>query len=270
MPNTPTYLRKPYAALLAQVLKGTLAHAVDYKSADKAGFLRACRENPNHVVQCKYDGWWAAVTPNGLYSKTGRLVTTEIKSNPGQIHVGEYLYGTNWAQGHPQKGMVIVHGSTTGEKGQLPTGCTWVDSYQTSMALSAGIDRLARDFEGLVLKDPITGDFLRWKKEFTGDYVLLECIKSTAKTLEGWACGSIRVGLVDKYGKVTTTMTAGGMDHEMKKDMYDNPKKYVGQVVEITGKQIFTTGKMRHPQFKRIRKDKWVGRCTIEQFKGII
>jgi ATP-dependent DNA ligase len=49
---------------------------------------------------------------------------------------------------------------------------------------------------------------------------------------------------------------AAGMDDATRKDMYQNPVKYIGATVELAHHGRQKSGALRHPQFKRLRLDK--------------
>jgi hypothetical protein len=264
----PAYLKQPFDVLMDKIRKGQLASEIVYSSLEKSAFQDQClAANEKYTVQLKYDGWFSCVTPEGVYSKTGQLKTTEIRTSDETILIAELMIGTQWSLNHLERGSAIVHGANV-ENVDLPNKCRWIESYDPVYVV-ANWDSILGNFEGFVLKNVNTGSFWRWKKPVHGDYVIIRCIPSDAGTLKGWACGSVEIGLyID--GKLTSMGTAGGFDHVMKKDMFDHPEKYVGKVVQLTGKAIFTSGRLRHPSWDRIREDKLPEQCTMKQFEGLI
>lgn len=258
---------------MRKIKTGQLANLVDYKSVSYDEFMDLCLTtvNKQYVVQQKYDGWWCAVTPDGIYTKNGLLRNTEIRSAPGIIYIGEYLFGTQWAERQPRYKQVAVYACNDVSGftfGIIPEKIFIINDFTPAYTVKYIKDVLL-DFEGLVLKDVVTGEFRRYKRAFTGDYVILRCIPSTAKTLKGWASSTVELGLyID--GQLTPVGTAGGFDHATQSVMHLNPKRFVGRVAEFEGKAVFKSGKLRHPAFSRWREDKTPKQCTLKQFEGLI
>ena len=56
-----------------------------------------------------------------------------------------------------------------------------------------------------------------------------------------------------------------GFDEETREMFSENPKSWVGRVIEIKANEIFKdTGKLRHPRFMRVREDKSALECTYK------
>lgn len=73
-------------------------------------------------------------------------------------------------------------------------------------------------------------------------------------SFEGLA-GAIRVGQVVD-GELVEVLTCSGMDMATRRDMTDNPERWIGRVVEVAFQERMPTGGYRSPQFKRLREDK--------------
>jgi ATP-dependent DNA ligase len=54
-----------------------------------------------------------------------------------------------------------------------------------------------------------------------------------------------------------------GMNMKVRKDMTENPSKYLGEVIEVKHMGIGSSGKPRHPQFSRLRSDRTVAPVSI-------
>ncbi len=54
-----------------------------------------------------------------------------------------------------------------------------------------------------------------------------------------------------------------GINEELRKDMTENPSKYIGECVEIGAMEQTKDGFYRHPQFSRLRPDKNPSECVI-------
>jgi len=53
------------------------------------------------------------------------------------------------------------------------------------------------------------------------------------------------------------------MTSNLRIDMFNNPNKYIGRVVEIRGKKMFKSGLLRHPAFNKFREDKQSKMCKF-------
>lgn len=63
-------------------------------------------------------------------------------------------------------------------------------------------------------------------------------------------------------GKLTEVTQTSGFPFELRKEFSDNPKKYIGRVVELGGYQVFASGAMRHSSFLRFREDREPKDCV--------
>lgn len=66
-------------------------------------------------------------------------------------------------------------------------------------------------------------------------------------------------------GNLTELGQASGMSDIVRRDMSNNPKKYLGQVAIIKGMERLKSGAIRHPQFVEIRIDKHPLQCIWYQ-----
>lgn len=69
--------------------------------------------------------------------------------------------------------------------------------------------------------------------------------------------GAIKFGLYDaKKKQFVEVGQCSGVNEEVRKEISDNKKKFIGQVIEFTAQERMPTGGFRHPQFLRFRDDK--------------
>ena len=63
------------------------------------------------------------------------------------------------------------------------------------------------------------------------------------------------VGGAYRDGKLTRMCKVSGMSDRLRIDTWQRPDKYIGRVFEAEGAQLFESGALRHPRFKRWRTD---------------
>ena len=118
------------------------------------------------------------------------------------------------------------------------------------------------DFVCINLEDPV--------KEYTGKEIETwpyweDDIAVTKPYYFGWK-NAMRVGLYKDNKLIEVGRVASGLTDEMRKDMANNPDKYIGQVVEIECMSIDKKeGTFRHPVFKTVRYDKNPKECIWKE-----
>lgn len=235
---------------------GEIGYSANYKSLSKVEFENSCSRNPDYVLQKKYDGWFVAITPQGMFSKSGRLINKKIKSKNAEILIGEYLWGTSWAKKNHEFKKIIVHGSNTMNP-FLPENCRWIENFNPFEF----DNNFMTEFEGAILKNPVTGEFFRYKKEMTLDYVITTCIKTVNSEFLENAISGFELGLWDGEKVVPCAKVSSGINLKLRMKAFRHPKKFLGKIVEVTGNEIYETGALRHPRLKRFRMDKRKEHC---------
>jgi ATP-dependent DNA ligase len=147
-------------------------------------------------------------------------------------------------------------------------------------------DILAGGGEGVILKrrDHKYGDERGWVKvkgEWTADVVIMgfEDAKETSRKVNGEVsmtkyaaagligairCGQKRPPQHANEGFIEIA-TVSGMTDELRKDFTNDPKAYIGRVIEIKHNGREPTGRFRHPRFKRFRSDKRPEDCVYRE-----
>lgn len=259
--------------ILDEIQTGTFHNRFPYQNIDsKNDFIRTMdNSNPEEwVVEKKYDGWFSVLCELGLFSKTGTLIHNDWKAPHGEIYVGEYLVGTQWALKRTDKTKLVIHWSNKSYGSPIPAEWGYWIPRISFNDIKTNWNEHIKNFEGLVLKNIKTRMFYRWKQEYTGDYVIIGCLPSDAVSYRGVACGAIAIGLYKNGNLQKVGTVGGGLNLTMRKDMFQHPEKYVGKVVQITGKAVFASGLLRHPNYDRIREDKLPEMCTMNQFEGLL
>jgi len=77
--------------------------------------------------------------------------------------------------------------------------------------------------------------------------------------------GAVKFGKYDKDGNLVELGECSGLTDELRKDMSENPDKYIGQAIEIGAMERTKDGFYRHPQFIRMRPDKNPSECVLEE-----
>lgn len=75
--------------------------------------------------------------------------------------------------------------------------------------------------------------------------------------------GAVKFGKYDKDGNLVELGECSGLTDELRKDMSENPDKYIGQVMEIGAMEKTRDGFYRHPVFNRMRPDKNPHECRL-------
>lgn len=125
------------------------------------------------------------------------------------------------------------------------------------------------DFEGLMYKrnneawEGGLGGIGRRKKVVTMDYVIMGFNQSDAPKYVGRMVKSIIGGLYINGVLAEVIDVGGGLNESTRTDMFKNPKRYVKQVMECEGKDVFASGALRHPSFRRLRPDKQASDCRL-------
>lgn len=236
------------------------------------------------ILQPKYDGWFAEGVIKGeylhLYSATSKpLVALPLYFNPGPgIVRGEYMYGTNRALNDPSTYLTYRLYDVRLDHMQ------YYDRYKLLVKFASAYQEACLDhkaeqkifltpnygteffsylfeevkngkLEGIVgrnFEDSTYEKIRRYKPFFSTDYIALRLEEGKGK-YEG-TTGSI-VGAQFKNGELVPICSVAGMLDSLRDDMWTNPSKYIGKVFEAVGSQMFDSGAMRHPRFRRWRLD---------------
>lgn len=263
-------------------LQGRVQNYVNFASVQEAvaaGF---------NIAQPKHDGWFAEVViENGIasiYSRQGAL--KEVRPCPefmgSAVLIGEFLVGTQRAtSGNEDGGTLIVFDclsascTVNGKPSDLV--CPRSDKYEERLEVAAAIIEsvpwakmittvpadqavhLWEQFvdeengEGIVLRhstDPYLGATVgRVKKTVTMDYVVMAVVEGGGKN-KGKA-GAVVCGLYVNGRLIEKVSVGGGWYDAERAELFAEPHRYVGRVLEVRGYQLFASGSLRHPNVVR-------------------
>jgi ATP-dependent DNA ligase len=107
--------------------------------------------------------------------------------------------------------------------------------------------------EGLVYKrigdTYIDSTVWRRKKEVTMDYIMMGVYEGAGK--HKGRLGGINGGLWVNGKAEIRCKVGGGFNDAEREDIWNNPQKYMGRVLEVKGWQLFESGAVRHPNAVR-------------------
>lgn len=256
----------------------------------------------NVIVQPKYDGRWGMLHHEEksefitLWSRHGKI--QKQINNPELINLpefkmhGEYIFGTSFAKESDLEGKFIVFDFEGNLKGYDPTlsnriafglqhvlllqqmGFNWIEMIEDDVAFGHDDVELITEIlngkrfgkvEGVVLKEAssLFGDpWVRIKPIFDMDYVIMGFNQSESASFKGKMVKSVIGGLYIK-GELTEICNVSGLANNDRAKMYTNPEDYIGKVMTCTGKDVFKSGALRHPNFLRMHPEKQPKECVL-------
>jgi ATP-dependent DNA ligase len=235
------------------------------------------------TVQLKYDGWWCRMEIiNGewkLYSRTERYISSGVfRYGCSGTFIGEYMFGTNWAQDPERRGNLYVFDCLAlngvnlvnasyrdrycllqSQKHYFPEWLRLVENFKISdrdAVWNLHVEPV-QGFEGLVyrrVQDPVDSLLLREKKVCTAEFRVNGFEEGEGKyrgSLGALVCGT------QKDPTSAEAKIGSGFTDEERQTIWDNQASYKGRWLEAEGKTIFeATGLLRHPTFLRWVSDR--------------
>lgn len=244
------------------------------------------------IIQPKYDGIWARLQKKHkdgnvlLYSRTSQVKTVFDlpKFPPETVVIGEFMYGSQWAQAPERLGKVFVF-DCVAIRGldvrhlpyseRLKFAREVVAEVQFPLELSRSFpfsyyDKVwsnlvsKRDFEGLVFRKwhtPYEDPVGRRKLDVTDEFVVLDALVGKGKN--AGRLGALVVGKFSNGVLKGLMSVGGGFSDAEREEFWHYPNRIIGAVVEVVGKARFDSGALRHPNFVRIRTDKRPEECIL-------
>lgn len=243
---------------------------------------------PWDILQLKYDGHWCRLEfdeyGNGRgYTTSDRLeveLTCPFLANC--VFIGEHMFGTNWAKQRGREGAVIAFDAVVidGEDiSKKPYSQRWdllvrrIDNSNHGLlyrAMTKPIGELASiwhkfvlgipQFEGVVLRkwdQPYATTLHRAKRDVEVTYIAVGFTEGQGK--HAGRLGAIQAAKpaetedgVNFTGVGTVICSVGGgFSDEQRIEIWNNKENYLGREFDATGKQLFESGALRHPNFVR-------------------
>ena len=237
-------------------------------------------------VEPKLDGMWGQLVCMGsaarLYSRHGRLkhqITLTKPTKTRHVLHGEWLASSHWA--HKQGLDKTLHLFDLTMRGGIDVCEAPAEDRRrmlletmdalglSSMPAVRAVPRwpasmgaalwqslvMERGYEGLVCKKhgSAWGDgWARIKRVFSIDYVCLGANPGRGRHA-GNGARSIRAGLYQPNGTLQHVGNVSGLTDALRRELHDNPSAYAGLPFEASGKGLFPSGALRHPNFIKWR-----------------
>ncbi len=248
------------------------------------------------VVELKYDGIWGRIEcDEGVaktFSRNGQVKHYQACGDVSATLHAEYMFGSNWSYRMGLSGISFVFDCTRWGKKDIShrplterreyaakaveiLGAPFrlVEQYPVNMVpLLWEQFVLAQSYEGLVLKnseEPFGEGWGRIKRVFEVDYVCMGFNQSDAPKYKGRMVKSVIAGLYDKKGELVSTASVSGLNEHQRAMMFQNPDEYIGRVFKASGKQVFESGALRHPNFVEWHHDKLPTECTVKAARHV-
>lgn len=249
--------------------------AQDYRDADFATAKAAGCD----TLQLKYDGWWVYLhLLDGrarVYSKSGRFLHDfPVLTDKNIMLVGEYMWGTQWAQDPFRKGQFFLFDcwhydghrmhevpyidrfrllKSIQASGVLSAKCELVKNYSIDSYNTVWNNEVVTGkYEGVVFRkkaDLIDVTLLRQKATVTEDL----CCEGF---VEGEGKHAGRLGaLVGRSRAGTIVQVGGGFTDADREHIWHNRPEFIHRWFEAEARAKFESGSLRHPNFLRWRED---------------
>lgn len=229
------------------------------------------------MLQLKYDGWWARseirAGIGAVFSDTNRELEKfafRTPANPLTADlISELMHGTNWAQKEELKGKQFVY-DIWHLNGQDLESLSYRDRYgllKTVMPfLPPGfirvpnfpIDQFKNIWQIFVVDGGYEGVVFRKASGTVGETLY----RMKASVLDEYQCTGFEQGEGRLEGTLGTILAVtktghparvgGGLSDAHRREIWDNPKEFLGRWFEVEGKKRFEeTGLLRHPNLVR-------------------
>ena len=249
------------------------------------------------IIQLKMDGIWGCMDIKDgvykIYSRTGKIKAEGQVDNKelDATILGEYMFGSHWGNKMGWNGTFFAFDclryaddSYLHILGNEPLSVrlNYRDELIRKLKLDFVVPLLEyptvmwqqlwqefvieKGYEGLVFKDSSSayGDkdaWARMKGEVEIEYVCTGFQPAAEDSKYEGLAGAVIGTLIDWDCEVK----CGGLNYEMRFDFAKKPDVYIGQVFTAKGNGWYGTEAIRHPKFKRWRKDKTPEECTYDQ-----
>jgi ATP-dependent DNA ligase len=218
-------------------------------------------------VQYKYDGHWCQLTSIGGEllgtNRVGRRLFQWRQSGIGDrvILIGEYIHGTAWSLRSGLHGKFLAFDCLSDGNQDLAsrpyadrvralevccraagTQIVPVTTYAISEVAELWRDVADGRFEGLILRrwgDRYADPVARVKRVVTADYLVVGTEPGRGKLAGRLGAWRIRSLVTGYEGTVSAPMDEDG--------------PVIGRIAELEGNELYPSGALRHPRFRRWR-----------------
>lgn len=229
------------------------------------------------MLQLKYDGWWARnelrAGVGAVFTDTNRELTKfafRTPANPVTADlIGELMHGTNWAQKEELKGKQFIY-DIWHLNGDDLENFPYRERYALLKTVlpflpatfirvpNFPINRFEDIWKLFVVEGGYEGVVFRKSLATVGQTVF----RMKASVLDEYLCTGFEQGegrLSDTLGTILAqtknghpARVGGGISDGHRREIWDNPKEFLGRWFEVEGKKRFEeTGLLRHPNLVR-------------------
>lgn len=132
----------------------------------------------------------------------------------------------------------------------------------TVESLLSGVKSLGVHYDGIVLKNGMYSEWLKFKHKKSIDVVILGLKPAKEGKFEG-QCGSLVCGCYDGESDIVYEVAkCSGMNGQIRSGLCEAD---IGRVIEITYERVGTRGRLQSPQFSAWRDDKLGSDCKLDQ-----
>lgn len=238
------------------------------------------------ILQLKYDGHWCRLEfdeeGKGLGFTTGEKVEVQLQCPELAkcIVIGEHMFGTNWAKQRGREGSIVLFdivvsdGEIVAEKAYSQRWDLLIRRLETTNhpKLFRAMTKPATEvptiwekfilgpqqFEGLVLRNwnqPYSASIDRAKRDIEVTYIAVGFTEGQGK--HSGRLGAIQAAVPEEPSIAVgqsleiVCSVGGGFTDAERIEIWNNQDKYLGREFDATGKQLFESGALRHPNFVR-------------------
>lgn len=250
-----------------------------------------CQENgvfspidltPWNAVQLKYDGHWCRLefdsSGHGTGYTTSDRIETDLDFKPfaNSVLLAEHVFGTNWADNCGFKGSLVLFDSLIWHGDDI-SAASYRDRFSTLQKFSQAHPRLfvaftrpvqllpevwnkfvfSKKFEGVVLRNwnsAYDNPVHRAKRDFEVTYRCAGFLPGEGKhegRLGALICSSPETDEIVMTTAGKPAACGGGFTDEQRLEIWTNQSAYLGREFDATGKGLFESGALRHPNFLR-------------------
>jgi hypothetical protein len=209
-------------------------------------YTKNCISDKRIVATYKIDGVKAIKTKDGWLSRAGKPLhnlPSDAFNGEYEVYLGDFKSSISAVKTHDGKLIEEEH--------LYMLSPAIDDRLMLGIQNKKDIEQLLEDalkdgYEGLVIRAINSDEWFKLKNVLTFDVEIIDIIEGSGRNVG--RLGAFIVKLDEAIFKVGSGLT------DINRTMYYT-KDMIGKIIEISGMELFKSGKVRHPRFIRIRED---------------